>query len=233
MIIAEEYLCRAANDFAKSAQDFYCSAPATPEVWSATGTWAGVVVAAIVGIYARLAWRTSQHQLKMTRDIALNDQRVPRLSQLLEIMSLRFGTEPEFRDSLNLDESKAEVLQLHDRWALTYPEIYRDGHFRDVIGSLADLTKIQILLSNTDPRTAGPALTDAAKFSGRRHDGATNLTKKIDVVKELCLDLHTDGLSESAANEQLRLLARELQADVEEIGGLTPMWRISSISQLF
>lgn len=31
--------------------------------WAALGTWAGVIVAAAVGIYARRAWRTSQNQL--------------------------------------------------------------------------------------------------------------------------------------------------------------------------
>lgn len=64
MIIAEEQLCRASTEYAKSALDFYCSAPAHADVWTAVGTWAGVIVAAIVGLYARKAWITAQAQLK-------------------------------------------------------------------------------------------------------------------------------------------------------------------------
>lgn len=63
MIIAEEQLCRASTEYAKSALDFYCSAPEHADVWTAVGTWLGVVVAAVVGLYARKAWRTAQDQL--------------------------------------------------------------------------------------------------------------------------------------------------------------------------
>ena len=78
MIIAEEYLCRAANEYAKSAQDFYCTSPTHPEVWSAAGTWAGVIVAIFVGIYARRAWKTSKKQLEQSQlefDQLLADKR--------------------------------------------------------------------------------------------------------------------------------------------------------------
>lgn len=68
MIIADEYLCRAANEFAKSAQDFYCTAPPSPDVWSAFGTIIGAIGASIAAFAAIQAWRTARNQLKHQKD---------------------------------------------------------------------------------------------------------------------------------------------------------------------
>jgi len=68
MIIAEEQLCRASTEFAKSALDFYCSAPSDPEVWSATGTWIAAIFAAVAALIALM--------------VHLNDKRQHRLQEI-------------------------------------------------------------------------------------------------------------------------------------------------------
>jgi len=64
MTIAEEYLCRAANEFAKSAQDFYCSAPASPEIWATIASLASPAVALVASVAAFFAWHNSREQLR-------------------------------------------------------------------------------------------------------------------------------------------------------------------------
>lgn len=68
MITAEEYECRPANEFAKSAQDFFCTSPTSPDTWAAIGACAGAIFALFAVI---LAWR-----------VHVNDQRRHRLQQI-------------------------------------------------------------------------------------------------------------------------------------------------------
>ncbi|MGH3651514.1 hypothetical protein [Glutamicibacter sp.] len=151
MINAEEYLCRAANEYAISAQNFYCSAPSAPDVWVASGTWAGVIVAAAVGIYARRAWRTAQVQLEETKAIALNEQRIPALLNLLDGMD-EHCTLPERLSSKEESARNRRMQRLVDRWTLTYPYLYESGKLRDLVHELTDfvsnLVRMRGVLSN-------------------------------------------------------------------------------------
>lgn len=62
MIDAESYRCRASSPYAKSAQDFFCSAPTSPEVWSAIGSCAAALFAALAAIIAYRVYRKDKQR---------------------------------------------------------------------------------------------------------------------------------------------------------------------------
>lgn len=123
----------------------------TADDWVALGTWAGVVVAAAVGIYARRAWRTAQVQLEETKTIALNEQRIPALLNMLDGLE-EHCTLPA-RVTLEEEAARNRRMQrLVDRWTLTYPYLYESGKLRSVVHELTDfvsqLVDMRRILSN-------------------------------------------------------------------------------------
>lgn len=240
MISAETLVCRVSTGSAIKVDKLYCSTSPTNNavIFGDLATWIGAgatLLAAVISIFmayfAYHAWQTSQKQLKTTRDIAVNDQRVPRLSDFLEKLSLRFGNNPQFADAYDMAASRAEVLRLHDRWTLTYPDIYRHGYLRQIVECVANLTLIQIRMQSIDPNSSGDR-REKSEFINERSAAKRNLDERISLIKSQCLDLHNEVTTEDQANESFSTLSKELDGDVGRFELLAPGWRTLPI-QLF
>ena len=94
MMTAEEYECSPATEFAKSAQDFYCTAPPSPEVWSAIGTCAAAIFAAVAVF---IAWRVHRNDKRQQR---LTEIRVAAASLIGATNDLIFQSDDVDRDNM-------------------------------------------------------------------------------------------------------------------------------------
>lgn len=143
MILAETLMCRVPSENAVKLEKLYCTItpPSYPAGLGDVATWVGVLLTATMAYFAYRAWKTSRAQLLETRSIALNEQRVPALLDLLEGFQKHLKVPKEVTRSLEASRNY-EIMRLVDRWTLTYPGLHASKNLRSVASEATDFTSL-------------------------------------------------------------------------------------------
>lgn len=228
MILAEEIRCLIPTDTAVKMHEIACSTNATnsSEIWTAVGTCFGVLVTAIMAIFAYKAWRTSQTQLKLTRDIAMNEQRIPALLDFLE--GIEKHAELSGPDSAVSAEAKNRLIfPLHDRWVLTYPEILNAKHLRGTLASIPDLiAAIESLGRYLPAIDSNRDHVEFMKLANAKLDAETFLRELKNEVRNTCLAVHNNTMSALDANAAFEKSEKALDEASRTLVGLVPLLRL-------
>jgi len=219
MIRADEIICQIADPNAVKVELIDCStslidsAKGLELMWLAVGSigaFFAMVITIFMARYAWKAWNTSQDQLELTREIALEQQRLPALAEFIKALRLLVFVDTS-KDDVQTARALAREASLHaELWTISYKKIFDSNVVPKIITEIEnDIIWCYHVLSREDQKQVVPRLTpNLFAVIG----AVAESTKLFISIRETSYDLHRRHISEA---EALKNLESSLKAFLE------------------
>ncbi|PRB78257.1 hypothetical protein CQ012_02390 [Arthrobacter sp. MYb214] len=136
MILADEITCQIADPNAAKVELINCStslidsAKGLELMWiaiGAIGAFGAMLITIFVARYAWKAWRTANDQIDLTRTIAVEQQRLPALTEFLTALHALVAVDSKVVDEAKLRSAASEARFKAEIWAISYDQLFRAG----------------------------------------------------------------------------------------------------------
>lgn len=145
MILADEISCTVATPNAVKVELIDCttslidSAKGVELMWiaiGAIGAFGAMIITLFMARFAWKAWKTSREQLTLTRTIAIEQQRLPALTEFLEALHAVVAVDTSVVEEKKLRSLASEARFKADIWSISYDRIFTSKTLGNVISHL-------------------------------------------------------------------------------------------------
>jgi len=215
MIRADEITCQIADPNAVKVELIDCStslidsAKGLELMWLAVGSigaFLAMVITIFMAHFAWKAWNTSESQLKLTREISLEQQRLPALTDFVKALrSLSFIDTSKHtpRDS---GEFAREAQFMAEIWAISYPRIFDSGVLGKIVAGIEnDAARCYRMIAEEQ---ANGIPSQSSLLYINLSLSASNVNQLLNAVTQAAYSLHRRKIEEE---EALDLMEKSLE----------------------